>query len=78
MEGKTTLYLPHDLQQQLKGLAKRKGTTQARIIREALAAYLASEATPLPRSIGIANDGSMGGAEAKDWVREQWRQTWSR
>jgi len=77
MEHKTTLYLPDGMQQQLKGLAKRQGTTQARVIREALATYLANQEVPLPKSIGIANDGTIGGAEAKDWVREQWLQKWS-
>ena len=78
VENKTTLYLTGDMQHQLKSVARRKGTTQAHVIREALAEYLVKEEPLIPKSIGIAEDGSMGGAEAKEWARREWRRKWSR
>lgn len=77
MESKSTIYLTGDMQHQLKNVAKRKGISQAHVIREALAEYLVKEELPLPRSIGVAKDGSIGGAEAKEWARREWRQKWS-
>jgi predicted transcriptional regulator len=69
---KTTLYLPADLQAELRALARRTGRPQAVLIREALEAYVARQDRPRPRSVATAADGSLHARDAKAWVREQW------
>ncbi len=69
---KTTLYLPVDLQRSLRDEAKRSGSSQAELLREALAQFLGARARPRPTSIGIASDGSLAGRDSEEWLRETW------
>ena len=69
---KTTLYLPVDLQRALRDEAKRSGSSQAELVREALVRFLGSRARPLPSSIGFASDGSLAGRDSEEWLRESW------
>ncbi|MBX3030837.1 MAG: ribbon-helix-helix domain-containing protein [Chloroflexi bacterium] len=70
---KTTLYLPDDLQRELRALSRRTGRPQAVLVREALASYLADNEAPWPTSIGSAtSDGSVQAKDARRWVHEQW------
>jgi predicted transcriptional regulator len=69
---KTTLYLPEDLQRELAEAARRLKRPQAELVRDALREFLAANRRPWPRSIGIAEDGTLDAREAKAWVREQW------
>jgi plasmid stability protein len=69
---KTTLYLPVELQWALRDEAKRSGTSQAELVRDALTAFLVSRGRPRPSSIGIASDGSLAGRDSEDWLRETW------
>lgn len=69
---KTTLYLPVDLQRALRDEAKRSGTSQAELVREALGRFLASRGRPLPSSIGIVSDGTLTARESEDWIRATW------
>lgn len=69
---KTTLYLPVHLQRALRDEAKRSGSSQAELLREALTAFLGARARPRPASIGIASDGGLTGRESEDWLRATW------
>lgn len=69
---KTTLYLPAALQRALRDEAKRSGSSQAELVREALDRFLASRERPLPSSIGIAADGTLAARESEDWIRATW------
>lgn len=69
---KTTLYLPVELQRALRDEAKRSGSSQAKLLREALAQFLGSRGRPRPASIGIASDGRLAGRDSETWIRETW------
>lgn len=69
---KTTLYLPEDLQRELRDAARREDRPQSELVREALGAYLRGRARPRPRSIGMLEDTELSSGEAKRWVRERW------
>jgi|HubBroStandDraft_4_1064222.scaffolds.fasta_scaffold1578188_2 hypothetical protein len=70
---KTTLYLEPELHRQLQDAARRQKRPQAQLIREAVAAYLAAQTPPWPRSIGMGEDGEIPASEIKDWLRANWR-----
>ncbi len=72
---KTTLYLTQELGLALKEESRRSGQPQAELVREALTRYLADRPRPLPRSIGIASDGTLRARDAKAWVRSEWART---
>ncbi len=74
---KTTLYLPKQLQRELKDAARRTGRPQAELIREALTKYLAKQERPLPGFVGIIDDPDMiPASEAKRWLREKRIREW--
>ncbi len=70
---KTTLYLPPELREELRETARRTRRPQAELIREALRAYLKQQGRPLPRSIGIADNPDVSGADAEEWLEAHWR-----
>lgn len=70
---KTTLYLPVDLQRALRDEARRSGSSQADLVREALRAFLDAHERRLPASIGIAVDGTLAARDSEDWIRTTWR-----
>lgn len=71
---RTTVLLPDDLAPVLRDAARRRHVTQTEIIRLALAAYLADDHPPRPRSLGMGNstDKSVDSGNVKDWVHEEW------
>lgn len=69
---KTTLYMPAELQQGLRALARRTGRPQAELIREAIAEYVGTQERPLPRSIGAGTGGGVSGAHSEAWLHAQW------
>jgi predicted transcriptional regulator len=57
---RTTIYLTSDLKRRLKGEATRRDTTEANVLREALAQYLGGRArTAKPRAVGRSRDGGV-------------------
>jgi metal-responsive CopG/Arc/MetJ family transcriptional regulator len=54
---KTTMYLDDELYQRVKALAQARGATQALVIRDAIAAYVAHD-RGAPRSVGMGRSGS--------------------
>lgn len=74
---KTTLYLPKQLQRELKDAARRTGRPQAELVREALTEYLAKQERPLPSFVGSIDDPNMiQASEAKRWLRENRIREW--
>ncbi len=73
---KTTLYLPSELQRDLKAAARRQRRPQAELVREALRDYLAGDAAarPRPKSIGIASDGRISAVDSEAWIQSEWDQ----
>ncbi|GIW31801.1 MAG: hypothetical protein KatS3mg071_1975 [Meiothermus sp.] len=69
---KTTLYLPPELHQALKNVAKQEGKSQAELIREVLAAYLAKRNRPHLQSIGVAGDQELAGRDSEIWLEKAW------
>lgn len=70
--SKTTLYLPVELQHRLREEARRTGSSQADLVRKALESFLHERPRPVPRSIGVAADGSLDARDSEDWIRESW------
>lgn len=75
---RTTVYLPLDLKLSIKAAAKRAGSSEAQVIREALAKYVAEPERKcrLPSSIGIANSGRIQSEELEEWLAENWARDW--
>ncbi len=69
---KTTLYLPPELHRALRDAARQTGKSQAALVREAVAAYLAQMKRPVPRSLGVAEDPGLTGRGSEDWLEETW------
>ncbi len=72
---RTTVYLPRELKLSIKAAAKRKGSSEAEFIREALASYVAepSNKRPWPKSIASASSGEVPARELDDWLAENWK-----
>jgi len=69
---KTTLYLPPDLQAEVRTQAKREGRSQADIIREALRRYLDQAPRPPLGCIGVGEDEALTGADVEEWIEREW------
>ena len=72
---RTTVYLPRDLKISIKAAAKRKGSSEAELIRDALTRYLSEEdRAPLrPKSIGMISDGTVPADRFDEWLAENWK-----
>ena len=62
---KTTVYLPSELKQALAATAKRRGVSEAELIREGVALITAVEKPPKPR-LPLFSSGQPGIAEHVD------------
>lgn len=72
---KTTVYLDADLRRKLAAVARRRGVPQAALIRDALAAYLASKEAPrLPSWVGAVTDGP---ATDSSTIKQELRPLWA-
>ena len=75
---KTTIYLPVELKTTLKSTARRTKRTEAAIVREAVAVYLAEESASgvLPKSFGMVSDGSYDASEDEAFFEANWKPDW--
>lgn len=69
---KTTLYLPDDLQTELRAVAKREGRSQAEVVRDALRLYLDRAERPRLSFIGIGEDDELRGEDVEAWLDAEW------
>jgi len=58
---RTTVYLDAELKRRLREAAARSGSTEASLIREALARYLVGSEPPTLRPVGRSADGGVAG-----------------
>lgn len=72
----TTVSIPDDIKRPLKVSAKRLRVTEAQIIREALAAYVAVEPRELPSVFGSESDGTVISENSQEWLAENWKPDW--
>jgi hypothetical protein len=63
---KTTVYLDEPVLRAVKRVARERGTSEALVIREALATYVRKEPQRLPRFVGMVKDGPPDLAEKVD------------
>lgn len=75
---KTTVYLPAELKQRIKRVARKDGLSEAEVIRAALDSYTAlAMADPLwPKSFGIAESGRVPAEDFDTWKDENWNRDW--
>lgn len=74
---KTTVYLPTEIKLSIKASAKRQGASEAHVIREALAVYLAAEPRELPSIFGSAStDGSVNSENYRKIGSPNWKPDW--
>jgi hypothetical protein len=69
---RTTVYLPVELQRELRDEARRSGQPQAELLRTALERFLRSRHRPLPLSIGVAESGELSARDSEAWLRQSW------
>lgn len=72
----TTVSIPDDIKRSLKVDAKRLRVTEAQIIREALAAYVAVEPRELPSVFRSESDGTVNSENYQEWLAENWKPDW--
>lgn len=72
----TTVSIPDDIKRPLKVSAKRLRVTEAQIIREALAAYVAVEPRELPSVFRSESDGTVNSENYQEWLAENWKPDW--
>ena len=65
--------LPDSVGAALSALAEKTGRSPDDLIAEALRDYLDEGAAAIPRSFGICADPELSGADAEDWLRDNWR-----
>jgi hypothetical protein len=65
--------LPDAVGDALSALAEKTGRSPDDLIAEALRDYLDEAAGATPRSFGIYDDPELSGADAEDWLRDNWR-----
>jgi Ribbon-helix-helix protein, copG family len=71
---RTQIHLSEDEVELLDRERARSGASRSELIRRAInAVYGGREGFELPRSIGIASDGSLSGEDSEAWVEREWR-----
>ncbi|MGD9711392.1 MAG: CopG family transcriptional regulator [Thermomicrobiales bacterium] len=75
---RTTVYLPTELKVSIKAAARRRGSSEADVIREALTKYIAEPDAkrPRPKTIGIIHSGEVQSDRFEEWLEENWKQDW--
>lgn len=69
---KTTVYLPPELQVELRAAAKRLGKPQAQIVRDAVAAYVADLPDWFPKGCGIGEDATLDARDLERVLDAEW------
>jgi predicted transcriptional regulator len=69
---KTTIYIPDELAISVTAAAKRKGSSEASLIREAIATYVTTLERPRPRTKGIVASGELQSTDVEEWLEKNW------
>ena len=75
---RTTVYLTQELKTSIRNVAKREGRSEADVIREALARYVAEPQfqRPRPKSLGIAHSGRIQSDQLEEWLDKNREREW--
>jgi hypothetical protein len=65
---KMSVYLPVDLKLSIRVTAKRRGQSEAHVMREMQAVYVANEPPTLPSVFGRVDDGTLSASNYEDWL----------
>lgn len=69
---KTTVYIPEEVQRNLRQMARREGRPQAALVRQALEEYLEKAGRPHLRSVGAGEDKGLTAQDAEAWLEAEW------
>ena len=69
---KTTIYIPEELAISVAAAAKRTGSSEASLIREAISTYVATIEKPKLKSAGMISSGKLQSDDVEDWLAENW------
>ena len=69
---RTLVDLPERDLEQLTALSRSRKTSRAKLIRQAVAGYLAQNRVGIEDSFGLWKDRGMDGLEYQDRLREEW------
>jgi hypothetical protein len=70
---KITIYIPEELAVSVTVAAKQRGTSEAALIREAIATYVATVKRPRPDIVGSVSIDGVEGADTEEWLLANWR-----
>jgi len=70
---KTTVYFSDEQMATLDVRARREARSRAEILRDALDAYAETQATSLPKAVGIFEDYEVDSSNIDDWLQANWR-----
>jgi len=70
---KTTIYIPDELALSVKAAARQKSTSEASLIREAIAVYITELDRPMPDFIGSVAIEGVHGRDSEEWLLENWQ-----
>ena len=75
---KTTIYLPIQLKNDLKVLARQSHKSEAEIVRAAVFRYVEAEIAPRPepQSFGMVADGTFDASRDEEYLEEHWKPDW--
>lgn len=73
---KTTVYLDDETVASLKLIAQRESRSEAAVIRESLAVYIAGKQSKLPSFVGSVADDSFSAADDEAYLDEHWKPDW--
>lgn len=69
----STLIIPEDLMLEIEATAARLNRTVTEVIRDAIRTYVESlDDYRLPRSFGMASDGSFDASKDEEYLAEHW------
>ena len=66
------MYLTDEMQFALGEIARRSQRSKAEVIREAVAALIAGQKRPRPKSIGMIEDDDVQSTNVNDWLKTNW------
>jgi predicted transcriptional regulator len=73
MMERTTVYLPTELKVSIKAAARRQGSSEAQLIRDALEHYVQESERPWPKSFGSVARADVQAEEVDEWLAENWK-----
>jgi hypothetical protein len=70
---KTTVYLDEDVLANVKLIAKREHRSEAEVIRESVALFVAGKVKQMPSFIGTVSDSEFAAADDEAYLVQHWK-----